>query len=110
MSENKKKQNIVLRIAKSIAHRFVEVRQEMKRVIWTSKEKLVQVTVIVLVVILASAIILSLAGQGSKYLLGKTGFYNQATATTTVATTAATTAATTTAAETTAAAATTTAA
>jgi len=79
MSEKKKKQNIFLRVGKGVAHRFVEVRQEMKRVIWPTKEKLLQVTAVVLVVIVAAAIILSVVSQGSKYILGKVGFYVQVT-------------------------------
>jgi preprotein translocase SecE subunit len=92
MSEKKKKQNIFLRAGTGIAHRFVEVRQELKRVIWPTKEKLMQVTAIVLVVIFAFAILLSIAGQGTKYILDKIGFYKQASSTTAATTTAATTA------------------
>jgi len=86
MSEKKKKQNIFLRVGSGIAHRFVEVRQELKRVIWPSKQKLVQVTAVVLVVIAAAAILLSIAGQGGKYILDKIGFYKQTPATTAVTT------------------------
>lgn len=86
MSEKKKKQNIFLRVGSGIAHRFVEVRQELKRVIWPSKQKLVQVTAVVLVVIAVAAILLSIAGQGGKYILDKIGFYKQTPATAAVAT------------------------
>jgi preprotein translocase SecE subunit len=82
MSDKQKKQNIVVRFFKAIARRFVEVRQELKRVIWPTKEKLAQITVIVLIVIFAAAILLSLAGQGSRYILEKIGFYDQTPETT----------------------------
>lgn len=75
----KKKENIFKRIFGGIAKRFVEVRQEMKRVIWPTKAKLMQVAVVVLAVILAAAVLLSLVGQGTSYILGKFGFYNQVT-------------------------------
>lgn len=95
----KKKENVFMRTIKRIAHRFVEVRQEMKRVIWPTRTKLLQVAVVVLAVILAAAILLSLVGQGTSLILKSVGFYeqvNESTATaTTVVTTDATTAATT---------------
>jgi len=84
----KKKENVFKRGVKRIVHRFVEVRQEMKRVIWPTKAKLLQVAVVVLAIILAAAILLSLIGQGTSYVLGKFGFYNQAAETTATTTTA----------------------
>ena len=94
----KKKENVFKRAILRIVRRFVEVRQEMKRVIWPTRTKLLQVAVVVLTVILAAAILLSLVGQGTSQILKSVGFYEQVsetTATTTaVASTDATTAAT----------------
>lgn len=84
----KKKENVFKGFVKRIVHRFVEVRQEMKRVIWPTRAKLLQVAVVVLAVILAAAIILSLVGQGTSFVLGKFGFYNQIKETTATTTTA----------------------
>ena len=83
----KKKENVFKRTIDRIVRRFVEVRQEMKRVIWPTKAKLLQVAVVVLAVIAAAAILLSTISQGGGFILGKIGFYNQ------VAETSATTAA-----------------
>jgi len=96
----KKKENVFKRTIQRIVRRFVEVRQEMKRVIWPTRAKLLQVAVVVLAVILASAILLSLVGKGTSEILRSVGFYNQVSETTTTTTTAvvstdATTAATT---------------
>ena len=90
MTEKKQKPNIFQRIG----HRFVEIRQEFKRVIWPTRQKLLQIAVVVLAVILASAILLTLAGQGAQALLTKAGFYKQIDPTTTTTTVAATTEAT----------------
>ena len=87
MSE-KKQENVFKRTINRIVRRFVEVRQEMKRVIWPTKAKLLQVAVVVLAVIAAAAIILSTISQGGGFILDKIGFYNQV-AETTAATTAA---------------------
>ena len=95
----KKKENVFKRTFQRIVRRFVEVRQEMKRVIWPTRTKLLQVAVVVLAVILASAIFLSLVGKGTSEILRSVGFYNQISettaATTAVVSTDATTAATT---------------
>jgi len=95
----KKKENVFKRAILRIVRRFVEVRQEMKRVIWPTRAKLLQVAVVVLAVILASAIFLSLVGKGTSEILRSVGFYNQISettaATTAVVSTDATTAATT---------------
>lgn len=108
------------RIGKAIGmipRKFNEVRQELKKVIWPTKEKMKQLSAVVLVVILAAAIFLTFIDKGTNWVLESVGFYVQAEETTastlpsessaaqTVATTtAATTAAATTAADTTAAA------
>ena len=79
---DKKKENIF----KRIATRFVEVRQELKRVIWPSKEKLIQTSAIVFAVIVAFTVILTMVSQGGTAILDKVGFYNQVIETTTVPT------------------------
>jgi len=103
MADKKKKDNIFKRTIKGIVRRFTEVRQELKRVIWPTKEKLIQVSVVVLAVIVAAAVFLSLIGKGTGFILEKAGFYRQVEETTATTTTAAETTAEATAAETTAA-------
>ncbi len=93
MAEKKKN------IFKRIAQKFRDVRLEMKKAVWPSKEKLKQISAVVLVVIVFFAIFLTFVGNGSKWILEKVEFYKQVEQTT-VATTAVPTAATeTTAAE-----------
>ncbi|MBO4927982.1 MAG: preprotein translocase subunit SecE [Clostridiales bacterium] len=80
---DKKKPNIF----KRIAQKFKEVRQELKRVIWPTKEKLIQNSAVVLVVIAVCAILLTAIGKGAGWILEKVGFYKQnieTTVTTTV--------------------------
>jgi preprotein translocase subunit SecE len=103
----KKKDFFLKRWGKAIVRRFVETRQELKRVIWPTKAKLMQVSVVVLAVILAAAILLSGTSKLTNTILEAVGFYKQTTETTVAATAAQTTAAPATvtpAAETTAAA------
>ncbi len=72
MADKKTKPNIF----KRIGQRFVEVRQELKRVIWPTREKLIQTTVVVLAVILLATVFLALLiGDGGRLLLEKVGFY-----------------------------------
>lgn len=93
MAEKKKN------IFKRIAQKFRDVRLEMKKAVWPSKEKLKQTSAVVLVVIVFFAIFLTFVGNGSKWILEKVEFYKQVEQTT-VATTAVPAAATeTTAAE-----------
>ncbi len=80
----KKKPNIF----KRIAQKFKDVRQELKRVIWPTKEKLIQNSAVVLVVIAVCAILLTAIGKGAGWILEKVGFYKQnieTTVTTTIA-------------------------
>ncbi|MBO4687166.1 MAG: preprotein translocase subunit SecE [Clostridiales bacterium] len=69
----KKKPNIF----KRIAQKFKDVRQELKRVIWPTKEKLIQNSAVVLVVIAVCAILLTAIGKGAGWILEKVGFYKQ---------------------------------
>jgi len=78
MADNKKKPNIF----KRIAQKFNDVRLELKRVIWPTKEKLVQTSAVVLVVIAVCAILLTAIGKGSSWVLEKVGFYKQTQETT----------------------------
>ncbi|MBO4494421.1 MAG: preprotein translocase subunit SecE [Clostridiales bacterium] len=78
MADNKKKPNIF----KRIAQKFNDVRLELKRVIWPTKEKLVQTSAVVLVVIAVCAILLTAIGKGAGWVLEKVGFYDQVTETT----------------------------
>lgn len=73
MSESKKSKNIFKRIAK----RFSDVKQELKRVIWPTKQKLIQISIIVLVVIGAFTILLTGIKKGAGLILEEVGFYNQ---------------------------------
>jgi len=78
MADQKNKKNIFQKIGK----KFVEIRQELKRVIWPTKEKLVQTSVVVLAVIVAATVLLTLISQGGTFVLEKIGFYNQVIETT----------------------------
>lgn len=80
--KKEKKKNIFQRIGQ----RFKEVRAELKRVIWPSKEKLKNISAVVLVCIVFFAIFLSIINLGGHWLLEKIHFYDQVEATTTVAT------------------------
>ncbi len=59
----------------------MNVRQELKRVIWPTREKLIQTSVIVLVVIAFAAILLTSISEGAKFALDEIGFYDQKTET-----------------------------
>jgi preprotein translocase subunit SecE len=78
MADKKKKPNIF----KRIAQKFKDVRQELKRVIWPTKEKLIQNSAVVLVVIIVCTIFLTAIGKGAGWILEKVGFYDQAVETT----------------------------
>jgi len=72
-------------IFKRIGSMFSNVRQELKRVIWPTREKLIQTSVIVLAVIAIAAILLTAISEGAKFALDKAGFYDQKLATETTA-------------------------
>jgi preprotein translocase subunit SecE len=83
MADKKKKMNVFQRIAQL----FKDVRTELKRVVWPSKEKLKNTCAVVLVVIVFFAIYLSIINNGGHWVLEKIGFYkNTPIATTTEAT------------------------
>ncbi|MDD3959650.1 MAG: preprotein translocase subunit SecE [Clostridiaceae bacterium] len=65
----------VIRFFKRIGGGITNVRQELKRVLWPTREKLIQTSVIVLVVIAVAAIILTAIGSGARHGLEAIGFY-----------------------------------
>jgi preprotein translocase subunit SecE len=65
-----------------IPRKFNEVRQELKKVIWPTKEKMKQVSAVVVVVILAAAIFLTFIEKGTNWVLEQVGFYVQVEETT----------------------------
>ncbi|MBR2295626.1 MAG: preprotein translocase subunit SecE [Clostridiales bacterium] len=73
MAKDNKKKNIFQRIAQT----FKDVRLELKRVVWPSKDKLKTTSAVVLVVIVFFAVYLSIIGNGGRWLLEKVGFYQQ---------------------------------
>lgn len=74
---DKKADKKKLNIFQKIKRRFTEVRQELKRVIWPTREKLIQVSAVVLAIILAFAVFLTLISTGGRALLERVGFYEE---------------------------------
>lgn len=68
---------------KRLANGVKGVRSELKRVIWPTKDKLKQISVVCLAIIVFFAIYLSVISSGAKWLLEKTGFYERVEVTTT---------------------------
>ncbi len=81
MADKKKKMNVFQRIAQL----FKDVRSELKKVVWPSKEKLKNTCAVVLVVIVFFAIYLSIINNGGHWILEKIGFYDNAPVVTTTA-------------------------
>lgn len=69
---DKKKPNFF----KRIGMKFKEIRLELKRVVWPSKEKLKTTSAVVLVVIAFFAVFLSTISIGGGWILEKVGFYD----------------------------------
>lgn len=84
MADKKKKPNIF----KRLGQRIKEIRLELKRVVWPTKEKLKSTSTVVLVVIVFFAIFLSIISLGGHWVLDKVGFYDQVETTATTAATA----------------------
>ncbi|MBR1796823.1 MAG: preprotein translocase subunit SecE [Clostridiales bacterium] len=82
MADKSKKKNVFQRIAQV----FKEVRQELRKSVWPSKEKLKNTSAVVLAVILFFAVFLSLISMGGRWLLDKANFYDEVEPTATVAT------------------------
>ena len=83
MADKNKKLNIFQRIGRG----FKGVVSELKKVVWPSKEKLKNTSAVVLVVIVFFAILLTIIGEGGRWILDKSGFYNQVETTATTAVT-----------------------
>ncbi|MCQ2532723.1 MAG: preprotein translocase subunit SecE [Saccharofermentans sp.] len=83
MADKNKKLNIFQRFGKG----FKGVISELKKVVWPSKEKLKNTSAVVLVVILFFAILLTIIGEGGRWVLDKVGFYDQVETTVTTAVT-----------------------
>ena len=81
---DKKKGNIF----KRIRNRFSDIRQELKRVIWPTREKLTQTSIVVLTVIVIAAVVLTLISKGGTAILERVGFYQEVPTSTTEVTTA----------------------
>jgi len=82
MADKSKKKNIFSRIAQV----FKEVRSELKKAVWPTKEKLRNTSAVVLAVILFFAIFLSVISSGGRWVLEKVGFYDEVEVTETEAT------------------------
>ena len=64
---------------------FKEVRQELKKSVWPSKEKLKSTSAVVLAVILFFAVFLSFISIGGRWVLDKANFYDEVEPTATTA-------------------------
>ncbi len=74
--------NRIARYIIMIPRRFNEVCQELKKVIWPTKEKMKQLSAVVLVVILAAAVFLTFIEKSTNWVLEQVGFYEQVEETT----------------------------
>jgi preprotein translocase subunit SecE len=79
---DKSKKNVFQRIAQT----FKEVRQELKKSVWPSKEKLRNTSAVVLAVIVFFAVFLSIISIGGRWALDKADFYDEVEPTATAAT------------------------
>lgn len=73
MAEKSSKKNIFQKIGQV----FKEVRQELKKSVWPSKEKLKATSAVVLAVILFFAVFLSFISIGGRWALDKANFYDE---------------------------------
>ncbi|MCQ2516747.1 MAG: preprotein translocase subunit SecE [Saccharofermentans sp.] len=80
---DKSKKNFFQRMGQT----FKEVRQELKKAVWPSKEKLKNTSAVVLVVILFFAIFLGVISSGGRWILEKINFYDEVEPTYTTAAT-----------------------
>lgn len=95
----KKEPGKIMRILRKLGRFFIDLRSELKRVVWPDRKKLIQSTIIVLAICISAGIFLWLVESLLMGILNGVGFYNTqaTTSATTVGTTTATTAGTTTA-------------
>lgn len=84
----KKKDAKKSNIFKRIGGRVNEVRTELKKVVWPTKDKMKHTGAVILVVILFFAVFLTLISKGGAWILTKTGFYDRVETTVTEASTA----------------------
>lgn len=70
---DKSKKNFFQRMGQT----FKEVRQELKKAVWPSKEKLKSTSAVVLAVILFFAIFLGVISSGGRWILEKINFYDE---------------------------------
>ena len=82
MADKSKNKNVFQKIGQV----FKEVRQELRKSVWPTKEKLRNTSAVVLSVILFFAIFLSIISMGGRWLLDKANFYDEVEPTATVAT------------------------
>ena len=78
---DKSKKNVFQKIGQV----FKEVRQELKKSVWPSKEKLKATSAVVLAVILFFAVFLSFISTGGRWVLDKINFYDEVEPTATTA-------------------------
>lgn len=81
MAEKSSKKNIFQKIGQV----FKEVRQELKKSVWPTKEKLKATAAVVLAVILFFAVFLSFISIGGRWVLDKANFYDEVEPTATTA-------------------------
>jgi preprotein translocase subunit SecE len=99
----KKEPGKIVRLIRKLGRFFIDLRSELKRVVWPDRKKLIHSTIIVLAICISAGIFLWLVDSLLMGILNGVGFYNPQTTTavttisTTVGTTTATTAGTTTA-------------
>lgn len=81
MADKSKKKNIFQKMGQV----FKEVRQELKKSVWPTKEKLKSTSAVVLAVILFFAVFLSFISLGGRWVLDKANFYDEVEQTTAAA-------------------------
>jgi len=93
----KKEPGKIMRILRKLGRFFIDLRSELKRVVWPDRKKLIQSTIIVLAICISAGIFLWLVDSLLMGILNGVGFYNTqaTTSATTIATTVGTTTATT---------------
>ena len=86
MADKSKKKNAFQKIGQV----FKEVRQELRKSVWPTGEKLKNTSAVVLAVILFFAVFLSVISMGGRWVLDKANFYDEVEPTATTAITAVT--------------------
>ena len=73
MADKSKKKNVFQKIAQV----YKEVRQELRKSTWPSREKLKNTSAVVLAVIAFFAVLLSFISLGGRWVLDKINFYDE---------------------------------